>query len=53
VSYLSQQANSLGVALDELAITPGQVARVIALVAGGELTTSWPARSSTVCSRRG
>jgi len=37
VSYLSQQANTLGVPLDELAITPVQVARVIALVAGGEL----------------
>jgi aspartyl-tRNA(Asn)/glutamyl-tRNA(Gln) amidotransferase subunit B len=37
VSYLSQQANTRGVALDELAITPEQLARVIELVAGGEL----------------
>jgi aspartyl-tRNA(Asn)/glutamyl-tRNA(Gln) amidotransferase subunit B len=37
VSYLSQQANTLGVPLDELAITPVQVARVIALVSSGEL----------------
>ncbi len=37
VSYLSQQANSQGVTLDELAITPEQLARVIELVAGGEL----------------
>jgi aspartyl-tRNA(Asn)/glutamyl-tRNA(Gln) amidotransferase subunit B len=37
VSYLAQQANSRGVGLDELPITPGQLARVIELVAGGEL----------------
>ena len=37
VSYLAQQANARGVGLDELPITPAQVARVIALVAGGEL----------------
>ena len=37
VSYLTQQANSRGVALDELPITPSDVARVIALVAAGEL----------------
>jgi aspartyl-tRNA(Asn)/glutamyl-tRNA(Gln) amidotransferase subunit B len=37
VAYLAQQANSRGVALDELPITPAQVARVIALVASGEL----------------
>ncbi|HVH22615.1 MAG TPA: Asp-tRNA(Asn)/Glu-tRNA(Gln) amidotransferase subunit GatB [Pseudonocardia sp.] len=37
VSYLSQQANTRGVGLDELPITPVQLARVIALVAGGEL----------------
>ena len=36
-SYLAQQANTRGVELDELPITPAQVARVIALVAGGEL----------------
>ncbi|MGH3870257.1 MAG: Asp-tRNA(Asn)/Glu-tRNA(Gln) amidotransferase subunit GatB [Pseudonocardiaceae bacterium] len=40
VSYLSQQANSRGVELAELAITPEQVARVIALVADGSLTTA-------------
>ncbi|MGH3912076.1 MAG: Asp-tRNA(Asn)/Glu-tRNA(Gln) amidotransferase subunit GatB [Pseudonocardiaceae bacterium] len=38
VSYLSQQANSRGVELAELSVTPEQVARVIALVAGGALT---------------
>ncbi len=37
VSYLSQQANVQGLALDELPITPAQLARVIELVAGGEL----------------
>jgi aspartyl-tRNA(Asn)/glutamyl-tRNA(Gln) amidotransferase subunit B len=40
VSYLSQQANNTGVALDELAITPAQLARVIELVAGGELSNN-------------
>jgi aspartyl-tRNA(Asn)/glutamyl-tRNA(Gln) amidotransferase subunit B len=40
VSYLSQQANNTGVALDELPITPEQLARVIALVAGGELSNN-------------
>jgi aspartyl-tRNA(Asn)/glutamyl-tRNA(Gln) amidotransferase subunit B len=38
VSYLSQQANNRGVELAELAITPAQVAGVIALVTGGTLT---------------
>jgi aspartyl-tRNA(Asn)/glutamyl-tRNA(Gln) amidotransferase subunit B len=38
-SYLGQQANSRGVGLEELAITPRQLARVIALVRGGSLTT--------------
>jgi aspartyl-tRNA(Asn)/glutamyl-tRNA(Gln) amidotransferase subunit B len=38
VSYLSQQANTLGVTLQELAITPAHVARVIALVSDGTLT---------------
>ncbi|QFU87129.1 Asp-tRNA(Asn)/Glu-tRNA(Gln) amidotransferase subunit GatB [Amycolatopsis sp. YIM 10] len=38
VSYLTQQANKLGVELGELAITPAQVARVIALVGEGALT---------------
>jgi aspartyl-tRNA(Asn)/glutamyl-tRNA(Gln) amidotransferase subunit B len=37
VSYLAQQANSRGVPLDELPISPAQVARVIALVGGGTL----------------
>jgi aspartyl-tRNA(Asn)/glutamyl-tRNA(Gln) amidotransferase subunit B len=37
VSYLSQQANVQGVALDELAITPAQLARVIELVGAGAL----------------
>jgi len=38
VAYLAQQANARGVELAELPITPAQVARVIALVASGELT---------------
>ncbi len=38
VSYLSQQANSRGVELAELAITPEQLARVVALVGEGALT---------------
>ncbi|MGI5125311.1 Asp-tRNA(Asn)/Glu-tRNA(Gln) amidotransferase subunit GatB [Pseudonocardia sp. CA-107938] len=38
VAYLTQQANAREVALDELPITPAQVARVIALVGSGELT---------------
>jgi aspartyl-tRNA(Asn)/glutamyl-tRNA(Gln) amidotransferase subunit B len=40
VAYLSQQANSRGVELAELAITPEQVARVVALVGEGALTTT-------------
>jgi aspartyl-tRNA(Asn)/glutamyl-tRNA(Gln) amidotransferase subunit B len=38
VSYLTQQANTRGVELVGLPITPKQVARVVALVASGELT---------------
>jgi aspartyl-tRNA(Asn)/glutamyl-tRNA(Gln) amidotransferase subunit B len=38
VSYLSQEANSRGVELGELPITPPQVAKVAALVAEGKLT---------------
>ncbi len=38
VNYLSQEANSRGVELGELPITPGQVARVAALVSSGALT---------------
>ncbi|MER7082982.1 aspartyl/glutamyl-tRNA(Asn/Gln) amidotransferase subunit B [Saccharopolyspora kobensis] len=38
VSYLAQQANTRGVELADLDITPKQVARVIALVAEGKLT---------------
>ncbi|MFD7653185.1 Asp-tRNA(Asn)/Glu-tRNA(Gln) amidotransferase subunit GatB [Actinosynnema sp. NPDC059797] len=38
VSYLPQQANNRGVELAGLAITPAQVARVVALVNSGELT---------------
>ncbi|RJQ67611.1 Asp-tRNA(Asn)/Glu-tRNA(Gln) amidotransferase subunit GatB [Pseudonocardiaceae bacterium YIM PH 21723] len=38
VAYLTQQANTQGVDLADLAITPAQVARVIALVAAGDLT---------------
>ena len=40
VSYLAQQANARGVELVGLPITPEQVARVIALVAAGELTNT-------------
>jgi aspartyl-tRNA(Asn)/glutamyl-tRNA(Gln) amidotransferase subunit B len=39
-SYLVQQANSRGVELADLPITPAQVARVIELVTSGELTTN-------------
>jgi aspartyl-tRNA(Asn)/glutamyl-tRNA(Gln) amidotransferase subunit B len=38
VSYLSQQANTRGVELAGLPITPAQVARVIELVASGDLS---------------
>jgi aspartyl-tRNA(Asn)/glutamyl-tRNA(Gln) amidotransferase subunit B len=38
VSYLTQQANARGVPLDELPITPAQLARVIELVGSGALT---------------
>ncbi|RZT87971.1 aspartyl/glutamyl-tRNA(Asn/Gln) amidotransferase subunit B [Pseudonocardia sediminis] len=38
VSYLSQQANTREQELTDLPITPAQVARVIALIASGELT---------------
>ncbi|HEX2131764.1 MAG TPA: Asp-tRNA(Asn)/Glu-tRNA(Gln) amidotransferase subunit GatB [Actinophytocola sp.] len=38
VNYLSQEANTRGVELGELPITPAQVARVAALVAEGRLT---------------
>jgi aspartyl-tRNA(Asn)/glutamyl-tRNA(Gln) amidotransferase subunit B len=40
VSYLAQQANTRGVELADLPITPAQVARVVSLVAGKELTTN-------------
>ncbi|MFC7340895.1 Asp-tRNA(Asn)/Glu-tRNA(Gln) amidotransferase subunit GatB [Saccharopolyspora griseoalba] len=38
VAYLAQQANTRGVELADLAITPKQVARVVALVGEGKLT---------------
>ncbi|GLZ35446.1 aspartyl/glutamyl-tRNA(Asn/Gln) amidotransferase subunit B [Lentzea sp. NBRC 105346] len=38
VSYLAQQANTRGIELSELPITPAQVARVIELVNSGALT---------------
>ncbi|MGW6448849.1 Asp-tRNA(Asn)/Glu-tRNA(Gln) amidotransferase subunit GatB [Lentzea sp. NPDC055074] len=38
VSYLAQQANSKGIELTDLAITPAQVAKVIELVNAGTLT---------------
>jgi aspartyl-tRNA(Asn)/glutamyl-tRNA(Gln) amidotransferase subunit B len=40
VSYLAQQANTRGVELADLPITPAQVARVAQLVAAKELTTN-------------
>jgi aspartyl-tRNA(Asn)/glutamyl-tRNA(Gln) amidotransferase subunit B len=40
VAYLAQQANTRGVELGELPITASDVARVIALVAAGELTNA-------------
>jgi aspartyl-tRNA(Asn)/glutamyl-tRNA(Gln) amidotransferase subunit B len=39
LGYLAQQANAAGIEAAELAITPEQVARVIALVAAGDLST--------------
>jgi len=39
LGYLSQKANAAGVEAAELAITPAQVARVVALVADGTLST--------------
>lgn len=39
LGYLTQQANAAGVDPAELALTPAQVARVIALVAAGDLST--------------
>ncbi|KQR98004.1 glutamyl-tRNA amidotransferase [Williamsia sp. Leaf354] len=39
VSFLAQQANSRGVELADLAITPAQVATIIGLVEAGTLTT--------------
>nr|BFE48638.1 Asp-tRNA(Asn)/Glu-tRNA(Gln) amidotransferase subunit GatB [Saccharothrix mutabilis subsp. capreolus] len=38
VAYLTKEANARGVELGELAITPAQIARVVALVNAGELT---------------
>ncbi|HEX9338699.1 MAG TPA: Asp-tRNA(Asn)/Glu-tRNA(Gln) amidotransferase subunit GatB [Pseudonocardiaceae bacterium] len=38
--YLAQQANTTGVDLADLRITPAQMARVIALAASGELTSN-------------
>lgn len=40
VAYLAQQANTLGVELAALPITPEHVARVISLVTAGELTNA-------------
>lgn len=40
VAYLAQQANTLGVTLSDLSITPAQVARVAALVADRTLTNA-------------
>jgi aspartyl-tRNA(Asn)/glutamyl-tRNA(Gln) amidotransferase subunit B len=40
VAYLTQQANTRGVELAELPIAPAQLARVIALIGEGKLTTS-------------
>ncbi len=40
VAYLTQQANTRGVELAELPITPARLARVIVLIAEGKLTTT-------------
>ena len=40
MGYLAQKANEADIEVAELAITPAQVARVVALVASGELTTT-------------
>ena len=40
VAYLTQQANTRGVELAELPITPVQLAKVIALISDGNLTTN-------------
>jgi aspartyl-tRNA(Asn)/glutamyl-tRNA(Gln) amidotransferase subunit B len=40
VAYLTQQANTRGVELAELPITPAQLARVIVLISEGKLTTN-------------
>jgi aspartyl-tRNA(Asn)/glutamyl-tRNA(Gln) amidotransferase subunit B len=40
VAYLTQQANTRGVELTELLITPAQLARVIVLISEGKLTTN-------------
>jgi aspartyl-tRNA(Asn)/glutamyl-tRNA(Gln) amidotransferase subunit B len=40
LGHLAQTANTTGVSPDELAITPAQVARVVALVAEGALTAT-------------
>ena len=39
VAYLAQKSNEQGVELEQLAITPAQVARIIELVGEGKLTT--------------
>ena len=48
-AYLAQQANDPRRRAGRAADHPGAGGRVIALVGAGELTTSWPARSSTAC----
>jgi aspartyl-tRNA(Asn)/glutamyl-tRNA(Gln) amidotransferase subunit B len=40
VAYLTQQANTRGVELAELPITPVQLAKVIAMISAGKLTTN-------------
>jgi len=40
VSYLLQKANAQGIELADLPITPAQLAQVIAMVAGGKLTSA-------------
>jgi aspartyl-tRNA(Asn)/glutamyl-tRNA(Gln) amidotransferase subunit B len=40
VSYLTQKANAQGIELADLPISPAQLAQVIAMVAGGELTSA-------------
>jgi len=47
-----QKANEANIALDELAITPAQVAAVVALVEGARCPPSWPPGGGGCAGRR-